>query len=223
MVSWSNLEKLCSCSRTWMVSALACWNKWIQVATYSDRDLIHLTCHVINNGIRKVWCWTFTQHTSFYLTSYVTDMNYITRWRFFVYLYQPIHWYLSRILTFLSEQLAPFSTMVHVCIQSFPQRDHSIVTCKFQYSWRVELRRYRVAIVTAVCSVCFDMILCFLRHLAAQLKLCSQLYRYMNESQVPGISVKRSSTGTSRCECHWNCVCWLLLIFWHAFSWTCLS
>ena len=34
MVSWSNLEKLCSCSRTWMVSALACGNKWIQVGTY---------------------------------------------------------------------------------------------------------------------------------------------------------------------------------------------
>ena len=35
MVSWSNLEKLCSCSRTWMVSALACGNKWIQGGTYS--------------------------------------------------------------------------------------------------------------------------------------------------------------------------------------------
>ena len=34
MVSWSNLEKLCSCSRTWMVSALACGNKWIQGGTY---------------------------------------------------------------------------------------------------------------------------------------------------------------------------------------------
>ena len=64
-------------------------------------------------GIRKVWCWTFTQHTctSFYLTSYVTDINYITHWRFFACLYQPIHWYLTRILTFLSEQWAPFSTM----------------------------------------------------------------------------------------------------------------
>ena len=36
MVSWSNLEKLCSCSRTWMVSALACGNKWIQVGTYIE-------------------------------------------------------------------------------------------------------------------------------------------------------------------------------------------
>ena len=34
MVSWSNLEKLCSCSRPWMVSGLACGNKWIQVGTY---------------------------------------------------------------------------------------------------------------------------------------------------------------------------------------------
>ena len=62
-------------------------------------------------GIRKFWCWTFTQQTSFYLTSYVTDMNYITHRRFFVHLYQPIHWYLPRILTFLSEQRAPISTM----------------------------------------------------------------------------------------------------------------
>ena len=36
MVSWSNLEKLCSCSRPWTVSALACGNKWIQVGTYID-------------------------------------------------------------------------------------------------------------------------------------------------------------------------------------------
>ena len=42
MVSWSNLEKLCSCSRTWMLSALACGNKWIQVGTYTgqrDNDM----------------------------------------------------------------------------------------------------------------------------------------------------------------------------------------
>ena len=36
---------------------------------------------------------------------------YSTHWRFFVHLYQPIHWYLPRILTFLSEQRAPISTM----------------------------------------------------------------------------------------------------------------
>ena len=65
---------------------------------------------LMSYGIRKVWCWTFTQHTSFYLTSYVTDMNYITHQHFFVQLYQPIHWYLTRILTILSEQW-PFSTM----------------------------------------------------------------------------------------------------------------
>ena len=61
--------------------------------------------------IRKFWCWTFTQHRSFYLTSYVTDMNYITHRCFFEHLYQLIHWYLSRILTFLLEQRAPISTM----------------------------------------------------------------------------------------------------------------
>ena len=38
MVSWSNLEKLCSCSRTLMVSALACGNKWIQGGTYNSAD-----------------------------------------------------------------------------------------------------------------------------------------------------------------------------------------
>ena len=34
MVSWQNLEKLCSCSTTCMVSALECGNEWIQVGTY---------------------------------------------------------------------------------------------------------------------------------------------------------------------------------------------
>ena len=62
-------------------------------------------------GIRKVWCWTFTQHTSFYLTSYVTDMNYITHRRFFVSLSTDPYRYLTRILTFLSDQRAPFSTI----------------------------------------------------------------------------------------------------------------
>ena len=36
-------------------------------------------------------------------------MNYITHLHFFVYLYQPVHWYLTRILMFLSEQRAPFT------------------------------------------------------------------------------------------------------------------
>ena len=86
-------------------------------------------------GIRKFWCWIFTQHTSFYLTSYVTDMNSITHRRFFVHLYQPIHWYLPRILTFLSEQRAPISIMFAELPTTW--YNHSIVTCKFQYSWRV--------------------------------------------------------------------------------------
>ena len=38
-------------------------------------------------------------------------MNYITHRHFFFYLYQLILWYLTRILTFLSEQWAPFSSM----------------------------------------------------------------------------------------------------------------
>ena len=77
--------------------------------SFRDRDLIRLTrCHMASE---KFVQWTFTQHTSFFLTSYVTDMNYITHRCFFVYLYLPIHWYLTRILTFLSEQRAPLSTM----------------------------------------------------------------------------------------------------------------
>ena len=76
---------------------------------FHDRDLIRLTrCHMASE---KFDAETFTQHTSFYLTSYVTDINYITHQHFFVYLYQPIHWHLARILTFLSEQRAPFSTI----------------------------------------------------------------------------------------------------------------
>ena len=62
-----------------------------------------------SKGIRKVWCWTFTQHANFYPTSYVTDMNYITDVFSSTYLYQPIHWCFTRILTFLSEQRALFS------------------------------------------------------------------------------------------------------------------
>ena len=51
MVSWSNLEKLCSCSRTWTVSALACGNKWIQVGTYSGRHLL-IFYHAAKRAIR---------------------------------------------------------------------------------------------------------------------------------------------------------------------------
>ena len=69
------------------------------------------TLNTMSYGIRRVWCWTYTQHTSFYLTSFVTDMNYIIHRHFFAYHYHPIHWYLTRILTFLSEQRAPFSTI----------------------------------------------------------------------------------------------------------------
>ena len=57
----------------------------------------------------------------------------------FVRLFQPIHWYETRILTFSSEKRAPISTM----FTSVNIRDV------------FELRRYGVAIV---CSVCYDMI-----------------------------------------------------------------
>ena len=48
MVSWSNLEKLCSCSRTWMVSALACGNKWIQVGTYNRKGKLRIKTKPLN-------------------------------------------------------------------------------------------------------------------------------------------------------------------------------
>ena len=35
------------------------------------------TRYSMSDAIKIFWCWTFTQHTSFYLTSYVPDMNYI--------------------------------------------------------------------------------------------------------------------------------------------------
>ena len=86
--------------------------------------------------IKIFWCWTFTQHTSFYLTSYVTDINYITHQRFFISLYQPIHWYLTRILTFCRSSEHRFSPCLHPELSTM-WYDHSIVTYKFQYSWRV--------------------------------------------------------------------------------------
>ena len=47
-----------------------------------------------------------------FLSNFLCNWHeYITHQRFFVYLYQPIHWYLTRILMCLSEQRAPFSTI----------------------------------------------------------------------------------------------------------------
>ena len=128
--------------------------------SFRDRDLIN-TLNTMSYGIRKFWCWTFTQHTSFYLTSYVTDMNYITHWQFFVHLYQPIHWYLTRILMFLSEQRAPFSTMfASRAFYNVIWSQHSnvqvsiFVTClnfvgTGSWLWQLYVQ----------CSFCYDMIL----------------------------------------------------------------
>ena len=91
---------------TWIakIKEIGCWTE--ELITFCPFSPVS-TSYSLSDTI--FWCWTFTQHPSFYLTSYVTDMN--THRCFFVYLYQPIHWYLTRILTFLSEQRAPFSTM----------------------------------------------------------------------------------------------------------------
>ena len=53
MVSWSNFEKLCSCSRTWMVSALACGNKWIQGGTYRGMHaIVYRNCVQDYDGLK---------------------------------------------------------------------------------------------------------------------------------------------------------------------------
>ena len=48
----------------------------------------------------KYKMWDFTCGPLIYVNTHVTDMNYITHRRFFVHLYQLIHWYLPRILMF---------------------------------------------------------------------------------------------------------------------------
>ena len=110
-----------------------------------------------------------------FLTSYVTDMNYITHRRFFVHLYQPIHWYLPRILTFLSEQRAPISTMfASRAFHNVLWSQHSnvqvsiFVTCLNFAGTGSRLWQLYVALWHDIWR---------LQHLAAQLKLCSQLYR----------------------------------------------
>ena len=88
-----------------------------------DSDLLRFT------QCRAAWNFSNADslnNTSFYLTSYVTDMNHITHRRFFVHLYQPIHWYLTRTSMSLSEQRAPFSTMFAWEL-STTWYDHSIV------------------------------------------------------------------------------------------------
>ena len=58
--------------------------------SFRDRDRKRLTrCHMASENFDAVL--KITQHTSFYLTSYVTDMNYITHRRFSVHFYQQIH------------------------------------------------------------------------------------------------------------------------------------
>ena len=88
---------------------------------------------------QKILMLNFYSTYKFFLTSYVTDMNYITHRRFFVILYQPIHWYLTRILTFLSEQRAPFSTMftsrpVYNVVRSYIQHSMLKHMC-FSIEW----------------------------------------------------------------------------------------
>ena len=80
MVSWSNLEKLCSCSRTWMVSALACGNKWIQGGTY--------TCHTESENLDVQLLRNDTSFLSNLLCK--SPLNYYSP-TIFVRLFQPIH------------------------------------------------------------------------------------------------------------------------------------
>ena len=61
----------------------------------------------MSTSIKLFWCWTYKFLSNFLYRPNWHELYYC----FFVYLYQPIHWYLTRILMFLSEQRAPFSTM----------------------------------------------------------------------------------------------------------------
>ena len=104
---------------------------------------------------------------------YVSDMNYITHRRFFVILYQPIHWYLTRILTFLSEQRAPFSTMFtsrpfyNVVLSQHSNVQGSIFVTCLNFAGTGSRLWQRLLWHDIWRS----------SHLAAQLKLCGQLYR----------------------------------------------
>ena len=126
-------------------------------------------------GIRKVWCWTFTQQTSFCLTSYVADVNYITHRRF-------SSTFISRSIDILLEFWRFCQSSEHhfpPCLHpelSTTWYDHSIVTYKFQYSWHV----WTSPVQGCDCDSCMllwhDIWRLRQRHLAARLKLCGQLY-----------------------------------------------
>ena len=76
------------------------------IAKTSDRDLKRLTrCQTASENFDAEFLLNIRVSIN------VTDMNYITHRRFIVHLYKPIHWYLPRILMFLSEQQAPISTL----------------------------------------------------------------------------------------------------------------
>ena len=100
-------------------------------------------------GIRKFCMLNFYSTYKFLsnLLINVTDMNYITHRRFFVLLYQPIHWY-PRILTFLSEQRAPISTMFasRAFLNVLWSQHRNVWPTSFNIRDVFELRRYGVAI-----------------------------------------------------------------------------
>ena len=135
-----------------MIVAVGVWHAGghdvIKFSFYVDRDTLSrklsfsryrsYTRYSMSDCIKIFWCWTFTQHrpTSFYLTSYVTDMNYITHRRFFISL---INWSIDILLEFwcfCRSSEHRFSPCLHPEL-STTRYDHSIVTYKFQYSWRV--------------------------------------------------------------------------------------
>ena len=85
--------------------------------------------------------WSFSQHTSSYRSNFLCNWHELfcsQTFFFFVHLYQRIHWYLTRILTFLSVQSSEhhFPPCLHPELSTM-WYDHSIVTYKFQYSSRV--------------------------------------------------------------------------------------
>ena len=77
LIMCDGIWRIKCCSKTVSSS-----NVWLRQARQFFAIEIH-TRYSMYDAIKIFWCWMFTQHTSFYLTFYVPDMNYIIHQRFF--------------------------------------------------------------------------------------------------------------------------------------------
>ena len=83
-----------------------------QKVSFCNRDLLCLTqCHMASEKFDAELLHNIRWYE--FLSNFLCNWHelYYSPMLNFVYLYQLIHWYLTRILTFLSKQWAPFSTM----------------------------------------------------------------------------------------------------------------